>query len=73
MSRHRDITERLRIGSRLRELREELKMTQQQVADATGVPRSNISQIESGKHSISIDLLAKIAKAVGASVEIVKS
>jgi transcriptional regulator with XRE-family HTH domain len=60
---------RIRIGQRIAHLREEKGLTQQQVADATGIIRSNIARVEAGKRNVSIDLLARIGAALGCSID----
>lgn len=64
--------ERERIGKRIAELRKAKGLTQAQLAEKTGFPRSNIGRIETGKYSVGLDVLAKIAEALGASVELIK-
>lgn len=63
--------ERQRIGKRIKELREEVGMTQDQLADKTGLLKPNISRIESGKYSTGQDILSKIASALGKKLDIV--
>lgn len=58
------MSEELLIGNTVRELRSRLKMTQLQLADATGLKRLTISQIESGYRGISTPNLSKLAKAL---------
>ena len=50
------------IGNRLREVREYLNLTQQFVSKQSGIPRTAISAIESGKRKIDSIELAKLAK-----------
>jgi putative transcriptional regulator len=45
------------------------EMTQQVLADKTGVTRQTIIAIESGKYSPSLTLAFKIAKALNVSIE----
>ena len=63
--------ERIRIGSRLRELREEQGLTATQLGEKCGLTQSTISKVENGKWSVSLDILSKICEALGARVEIV--
>lgn len=65
--------ERLRIGSLLRRIRQECGISQKRLSELSGIDRSTISLAEHGKHSISVDSLVKLAKAVNSSVEIVKN
>lgn len=43
-----------------------------QLAEITGFTQSNIWRIESGKYSVGLDILANIADALDASVEIIR-
>ena len=63
--------ERIRIGSRLRELREAQGLTTTQLGEKFGLTQSTISKVENGKWSVSLDILSKICDALGAKVEIV--
>lgn len=56
------------IGGTLRKARKEAKLTQEQLAEKSGLPQSHISRIESGKHSPSRITIEKIAKALGRNV-----
>ncbi|MBR5276222.1 MAG: helix-turn-helix transcriptional regulator [Bacteroidaceae bacterium] len=55
--------------NRIRVARAEVRMTQQQLADATGVSRQTINAIESGKFVPSTILALKIAATFGQAVE----
>ena len=55
--------------NRIRVARAEVRMTQQQLADATGVSRQTINAIESGKFVPSTLLALKIATTFGLRVE----
>lgn len=61
---------RIRIGSRLRELREAQGMTTRQLAEAAGLHQSNISKIEAGKYSVGLDVLSKMCSALNAELTI---
>lgn len=63
--------ERLRIGNRLRELREAQGLTTTQLGERCGLTQSTISKVENGKWSVSLDILSKISAVLGAKVEIV--
>jgi transcriptional regulator with XRE-family HTH domain len=43
-------------------------MTQEELADAVGMMRNNISRIEAAKHRPTLDTLERIAKALKVSV-----
>lgn len=64
---------REKIGSRLRELREDAGLTVRDLALKAGVTPANVTNIENGRYSAGLDVLARIASALGASVEIVKA
>src|SRR5262245_49751618 len=51
-------------GSTIRRLREARGLTQEQLAGAVGMMRSNISRIEAAKHRPTLETLERIAKAL---------
>lgn len=55
--------------NRIRVARAEIRMTQQQLADAIGVSRQTINAIESGRFIPSTILALKMAKTFGKQVE----
>ncbi len=57
--------------NRIRIERAELRMTQQQLADAIGVSRQTVNAIESGRFVPSTVLALKIARRFGKPVEAV--
>lgn len=63
--------ERKRIGNRIRELREQAGISQDRLAEMTGLYKQNISRIESGKYSTGIDIISKIAQALGKKIDFV--
>lgn len=64
---------RERIGSRLRELRTEKELSVRQLAEMAGVSYSNVVNIENARYSVGLDVLHRIATALGASIEIIKN
>lgn len=62
---------RIKMGGKIKELREAAGLTQEQLADKTGLQRSNIARIESGKYSTGQDILSRIATALGKKLDIV--
>ena len=62
---------RTRIGQRLQESRKAKGMTQQDVADKSGVTRTTVSKIEAGRFNAGVDIVDKLARAMGASLDIV--
>lgn len=63
---------RFRIGSKLNELREEQGLTYRELAERAGLSYSNINKIIKGKYSVGLDVLQKMADALGADVTITK-
>lgn len=57
------------MNNRLRELRLERKLTQQQLADALMVSRQTIISIETGKYDPSLPLAFKIAHFLEVNIE----
>jgi DNA-binding XRE family transcriptional regulator len=56
------------VGATIRKLRETKGLTQDQLARAVGMMRSNISRIEAAKHRPTLETLERIAKALKVSV-----
>jgi len=52
------------VGTTIRKLREAKGLTQDQLATAVGMMRSNISRIEAAKHRPTLETLERIAKAL---------
>ncbi len=50
--------------------RKMLKMTQQDIADATGIKRANVTRIELKKNEASLDSLVRIAGSMGLKLNI---
>ncbi len=63
--------ERIYMGERIAILRTENGMTQQELADKVGVKREHISRIEAGKYSVGLDILCKVAKAFGTTIDFI--
>ena len=63
--------QRQRIGQRIAELRNAKGMTQQDVADKTGLLRQHISRIEAGKYAVTLEVIQAIAEALGMTVDII--
>ena len=63
--------ERVRIGKRIRELREAKKMEGRDLAILTGIDAANLSRIEQGKYSTGIDILSRIAIVLNAHLDLI--
>jgi len=59
----------LYMENRLKELRESLAMTQEELAARAGVSRQTIISLEKGKYNPSITLAYKLSKIFGLSIE----
>jgi transcriptional regulator with XRE-family HTH domain len=57
------------LGERIKERRQALKITQQQLAQALGMTPQHISAIEQEKWAPSVTLLRKLAEELGASID----
>ena len=55
--------------TRIRELRKQRKLSQEELADAVGTTRQTITSIEVGKYTASLPLAYKIARYFGLSIE----
>ncbi len=55
-------------GERVRELRKEKEISQEELADRAGVHRTYIGMIERGEKNITIVNIQKIAKALGVGI-----
>ena len=52
-------------GKRIKELRIELHLTQNELAEASGIHENTIARLERGMHTISTQTARKLAKALG--------
>ena len=55
--------------TRIRELRRERKLSQEELAEAVGTTRQTITSIEVGKYTASLPLAYKIARFFGKTIE----
>ena len=55
--------------TRIRELRKQRKLSQEELADAVGTTRQTITSIEVGKYTASLPLAYKIARYFGLHIE----
>jgi len=63
--------ERVRIGTRIKQIREERGIEARELAKLAGIDAANLSRIENGKYSVGIDILSKIAAALGKKIDLV--
>ncbi len=57
------------MNNKIRELRKENGVTQEELADAVGVTRQTIISLENGKYNASLQLAYKIARYFNTSIE----
>ncbi len=57
------------VGERIREIREKRGMTQEKLAEAAGLSKSFLSEVENDKSNISSQILLRIANELGASMD----
>lgn len=55
--------------NRIRDLREDSDLTQQQVADAIGITQRKYSYIETGQQQLTDDILIKLANLYNVSID----
>lgn len=70
MTEEEKIANRIQIGNRISELRQEKGMSVNQLAEKCDVSRQNIYKIEDGKYNVSIDILYKVCKALDVELKI---
>ncbi len=63
--------ERVRIGGKIRELREKKRMEARDLALLTGIDAANLSRIEQGKYSTGIDILSRICVVLDAHLDLI--
>lgn len=61
---------RINIGQQIAMLRKKHGLTIRELSELSEINSSNISKIENGKYNISIDIIERICKSLGASVKI---
>lgn len=62
--------QRERMGQSIRDLRTQRGLTQVQLAQLAGITQSNLARIEAGRYAVGLDILNKIANAMGVAVEL---
>jgi len=61
---------RLRLARQIREIRTEKNLTQKDVAQKAKMTQSVVARIESGKHSISLETLDRIAQVLNKKIQL---
>lgn len=65
--------ERVRIGTRIRELRKEKNIEAKMLAQIAKIDAANLSRIEQGRYAVGLDVLSRITSALGAKIELIDS
>lgn len=60
---------RIAIGQKIRAVREQSNLTQDQLALMVGIGRSYLAKVESGKRNPTVDFVEKVAKGLGITLE----
>ena len=58
----------VKIGARIKEIREKKKLTQEQLAKKSKLDRTFINHVENGRRNLSVESLAKILKGLDMSI-----
>lgn len=64
--------DRERIGQRIKKLREDQQLDAKTLAQKAGITPANMSRIEQGKYSPGLDILCRIASAMGMQLDFMK-
>lgn len=65
------MNERERIGKRIAEIRKEKGLTQDELADAAGINRTNVAKLERGKYNVGYDILSNVVDALECKVDLI--
>lgn len=57
------------VGDRIRQIREDMEINQEQLAERAGLSKGFLSDVENGKRNIASENLLKVANVLGASVD----
>lgn len=69
----KDANDLIELGLRIREIRKERGLTQEQLAGEAGLDRSYVGGIERGERNITFSVLCQIVSALGVDVAYVTS
>ncbi len=57
-----------RFGTRVRELRDARRITQERLSELSGIGREHISRIENGHREAGLEVISKLAKSLGITI-----
>lgn len=64
--------DRIKIGNKIRTIREKQGYSASRIAEAIGIRESSYNRIEEGKFSVGLDILSRIAEVLGSEVDIIE-
>lgn len=70
MTEEEKIANRLRVGQRIAEIRQQKGYSLRQLSEICGVTFQNLNKIENGKYNVSVDILYKVCKALEVELKI---
>ena len=70
MTEEEKISNRLRVGQRIAEIRQQKGYSLRQLSEICGVTFQNLNKIENGKYNVSVDILYKVCKALEVEIKI---
>lgn len=59
---------KLKIGQRIKELRKELELSQESLANKAEVDRTYVTDVENGRRNVSVEILERLIKALAVSM-----
>ena len=59
---------KLKVGQRIRELRKELKLSQEALAYKAEVDRTYVTDVENGRRNVSVEILEKLIRTLNVSI-----
>lgn len=64
--------DRIKIGNRIRTIRENQGYSASRIAEAIGIKESSYNRIEEGRFSVGLDILSRIAEALGSEIDFIE-
>lgn len=64
--------DRIKIGNRIRAIREKQGYSASRISEAIGIRESSYNRIEEGKFSVGLDILSRIAEALGCEIDFIE-
>ncbi len=59
---------KLKVGQRIKELRKELKLSQESLAYKAEVDRTYVTDVENGRRNVSVEILERLIKSLEVSI-----